>query len=105
MKMKRQSKTNKATIEAMESTKDLTRLPIADQYFVTLNPLSRRIHLNTERPMGGMRSFLTRRYSKILLMTTKKSNLLNSEPMYPVKLKAYIFNNISNVKRQTNTRL
>lgn len=32
MKMKRQSKTNKATMEAMESTKDFTRLPIADQY-------------------------------------------------------------------------
>ena len=32
MKIKRQSNTNKATMEAIESTSDLTRLPIADQY-------------------------------------------------------------------------
>ena len=50
-------------------------------YFVTLNPLSRRIHLNTDKPIGGMSSFLTRRYSRIELITTKKSNLLKSDIM------------------------
>merc|ERR1719300_103578 len=104
MKIKRQSNTNKATMEAIESTSDLTRLPIADQYFVTLNPRRRRIHLITDKPTGGTSSFLTRRYSKIELRTTKKSNLLKRDIMYPLKLKAYIFINISNVKRHTKKR-
>ena len=32
MKMKRTRRTNKATMEEIELTKDLTKLPIADQY-------------------------------------------------------------------------
>jgi hypothetical protein len=32
MKMKRQSKTSRATMEEMEFTRDFTRLPMADQY-------------------------------------------------------------------------
>ena len=100
MKIKRQSSTNRATMEAIESTRDFTRAPIAFQYlenkivqtefvletvvlyyFVTLNPLRRRIHLSTERPTGGMSSFLTRRYSPMELRTTKKSNLLKRDIM------------------------
>jgi len=105
MKMKRTRRTNKATIEEIELTKDLTKLPMADQYFVTLNPLKRRIHLITERPTGGTNSFLTKTYSRMELRTTKKSNLLKSETMYPENPRAYIFINISPVKRQTKKRL
>ena len=68
MKMKRTRRTSRATMEAMESTRDLTRLPMAFQYLemrsekemvmnthlVTLKALRRRIHLITERPTGGM---------------------------------------------------
>ena len=73
MKMKRTRRTSRATMEAIESTRDLTKPPMAFQYlariasvsaefqgfliistyFVTLKALKRRIHLITERPTGG----------------------------------------------------
>ena len=70
MKMKRTRRTSRATIEAIESTRDFTKPPMAFQYlkndayifwylfinltyFVTLKALKRRIHLITERPTGG----------------------------------------------------
>ena len=73
MKMKRTRRTSRATMEAIESTRDLTKPPMAFQYlariasvsaefqgflitstyFVTLKALKRRMHLITERPTGG----------------------------------------------------
>ena len=44
-------------------------------HLVTLKALRRRIHLRTERPTGGMISWLTRMNSEMELITTTKSNL------------------------------
>ena len=68
-------------MEEIELTRDLTRLPIADQYLVTLKPLKRRMPLSTDKPIGGITSFFTKRYSPMELRTTKKSNLLKSDNM------------------------
>ncbi len=48
-------------------------------YLVTLNALSSLTHLSTERPSGGMTSFLVRMSSRILLITTKQSKRLKRE--------------------------
>ena len=81
------------------------------------------MHLRTDMPRGGMISWLTRINSRMELITTMKSNLktttdiqmiqqredksdlLNRETMYPDRPRAYIFSNISQVKRQTKKRL
>ena len=80
------------------------------------------MHLRTDMPRGGMISWLTRINSRMELITTMKSNLktttdiqmiqqwedksdlLNRETMYPDRPRAYIFSNISQVKRQTKKR-
>ena len=54
-------------------------------YLVTLNVLSRRTHLNTERPRGGMTPLFVKISSRILLITTKQSKRLKSETKYPWK--------------------
>merc|ERR1719189_1841273 len=105
MKMKRMRRTSSALMEAMELTRLFTKLPILAQYLVTLKALRRRIHLRTERPTGGMISWLTRMNSEMELITTTKSNLLKSETMYPDRPRAYIFNNISQVNRQTSVTI
>lgn len=75
MKMNRMSRTSSALMEAMEFTRDFTKFPIELQYLVTLKALSSLMHLRTDRPTGGMISWLTRMNSMIEEMTTTKSNL------------------------------
>ena len=46
-----------------------------DPYLVTLKALSSLMHRRTERPTGGISSWLTSTNSMIELTTTTKSNL------------------------------
>ena len=63
-------------------------------YLVTLNVLSRRTHLNTDRPSGCIISFLVRTSSAILLITTKKSNRLKRETKYPWNEMFVLYQNV-----------
>ena len=55
-------------------------------YLVTLKALSSLTERRTERPMGGMTSHLVSTSSMMDVVTTKQSNLLNSDALYPCKM-------------------
>ena len=59
------------------------RFRFRTSYLVTLKALSSLTDRRTERPMGGMTSHLVRTSSIILVVTTKQSNLLKSDALYP----------------------
>ena len=52
-------------------------------YLVTLKALRSLIHLRTDMPRGGMISWDTSTNSRMDEITTKKSNRLNRDTMYP----------------------
>ena len=54
---------------------------LPSSYLVTLKALSSLTERRTERPMGGMTSHLVSTSSMMDVVTTKQSNLLNSDAL------------------------
>ena len=63
------------------SGRDSGLVAFAYSYLVTLKALSSLTDLRTERPMGGMTSHLVSTSSMMDVVTTKQSNLLNSDAL------------------------
>lgn len=101
MRMNKKSRKSREIMDLIEFRSDITRFLNDDQYFVTLKILKRRKARRTESPNDPPLTS-DQITSKIDPLITTQSKRLNDDSKYILGPRAYIFINISHMKRPRN---